>query len=279
VPSVYDRIPRTSFDANALLGDDTTLRIGRNTTLVRRSDHIRLRFRDQTIAAYLPAGAIVTYCGDAPTRGVAAHYRALVPPPWRVAFTDRPRLLRRPYRPTLRFIYGRGGYTARPTDDVFVFAQDGGVWEAGYYVTPDSLLATEAEHEGYERPVRTTPLTRPDWVRIERHRSWYRYVDDSAPDAPPIAPEPRRQPQPANPVPNPALAAWRGQLLTTDSQTVTFRRMPSVTTTANTGVLGMSAEDVRIALEEYLRPAVPPPDAWWPIAEAAAAHEAEPEDD
>lgn len=228
MPSVFERIPRTAFDANVALGAAPRMSIGRNTELVRDIDgEVRLRYRHQSIVRYRRTGSLVVGPGDA-SPAVVERLRCVVPPPWRVTRVSA----RRAYPDRVRLTFGNGGYhmdmSARNTGYEATFLSNGNFVEGDYEIPFTTLCQYEAESEGYEPPVWTAPNPLPAWVRVDRGHPRYLLVDA---DAPPPAP-PRRHRRDATlllgpdteltlpPTSESLLAAWRLMCETTELRDV-----------------------------------------------------------
>lgn len=127
--SLYDRIPRSSYDADAMLGERASLTLGHATALTRaslpwegpESNWINLTYHGSAIVMYWPDGRVqVSTCGFA-TRTTIARLRRVLPLGWTMTF--RPSAVR---YARVHVVY-REAYSISMADEPVTFLPNGGV--------------------------------------------------------------------------------------------------------------------------------------------------------
>lgn len=189
---VYDRIPRTSYEADAMLreaGRDA-LTLGHQTVLSRRSrpawyrggEEVRwiaLAYHGSDIVEYQADGAIRIDCHGYYTRTTINRIRRALPPLWAIEFSERgPR--RR------RMLVYREGYRFSLDDGWFTFRADGGLASDYYNLTAEELDRYVAEAADMAADIARERGGRAQRARVaaERRRARGRQAPPPRPEEP-----------------------------------------------------------------------------------------------
>jgi hypothetical protein len=167
--TVYDRIPKSSYDADAILGTRTYLSIGYQTALVRDwdNDRIALQYNSSPIVRYYSSGSVEISTRGWNTRTTVRRIARALPPMWGIRY--------RMGGPPPELVY-RNVYRCN-LDNPTIFWANGNVNFCGYEITREMLDSEVADRLAF---IDTPQWRRPS--RSQRNRSALRSRASYTPD-------------------------------------------------------------------------------------------------